>query len=57
LITQAENAIDHAISDGDMIEGDAAPLRDLLTQSVASLAEGDLASSATVLNSACEIFD
>ena len=57
LITQAENAIDHAISDGDILEGDADLLRDLLTQSVTSLAEGDLASSVTVLNSACEIFD
>ena len=57
LITQAENAIDHAIIDDDMIASDADPLRDLLTQSVTSLAEGDLASSATVLNSACEIFD
>ncbi len=38
LITQAENAIDNAVSDGDMTQGDADPLRDLLTQSFARYA-------------------
>jgi outer membrane protein assembly factor BamB len=57
LITQAENAIENAVSDGDMTPGDADPLRDLLAQSFASLAASDLASSATALNSACEMFD
>ena len=57
LITQAENAIENAVSDGDMTQGDADPLSDLLTQSFASLAAGDLAGSATTLNSACEMFD
>jgi len=57
LITQTENAIEQAVSDGDMTQGDADPLRDLLEQSFASLAAGDLASSATTLNSACEMFD
>jgi hypothetical protein len=57
LITQAENAIETAVSDGDMTQGDADPLHGLLAQSFASLAAGDLASSATALNSACEMFD
>ena len=57
LITQAENAIEQAVSDGDMTPGDADPLRDLLAQSFASLAADDLASSATTLNSACKMFD
>ena len=57
LITQAENAIDQAVSDGDMTQGDAERLGDLLTQSLASLAAGDLVSSATTLNSACEMFN
>ena len=57
LITQAENAIEQAVSDGDMTPGDADPLRDLLAQSFASVAAGDLASSSTALNSACKMFD
>ena len=57
LITQAENAIEEALDDGDMTKGDASPLRDLLEQSFASLAASDLANTATVLNSACELFD
>jgi outer membrane protein assembly factor BamB len=57
LITQAENASEQAVSDGDMTQGDADSLRALLAQSSASLAAGDLASSATTLNSACEMFD
>jgi hypothetical protein len=57
LITQAESAIETAVSDSDMTQGDADSLRDLLAQSSASLAAGELTSSATALNSACEIFD
>jgi outer membrane protein assembly factor BamB len=57
LITQAENGIEQAVSDSDMTQGDADSLRDLLAQSSTSLAAGDLASSATTLNSACEMFD
>jgi len=57
LITQAENAIEQAVSDSDMTQADANPLRDLLTQSSASLATGDLTTSATALASACTMFD
>ena len=57
LITQAENAIEQAVSDGDMTPGDAGTLRDLLAQSVASVAAGDLVSSSTALNSACKMLD
>ena len=57
LITQAENAIEEALGDGDMTPPDADSLRDLLAQSSAGLAAGDLASSANALNSACEMFD
>lgn len=57
LITQAENAIDDAVSDSDMKPEEAGSLRDLLAQSSASLATGGLASSATALNSACDMFD
>jgi hypothetical protein len=37
LITQAENAIEQALSDSDMTPGDADPLRDLLEQSLATV--------------------
>jgi hypothetical protein len=57
LITQAENAIEEAVGDGDMPQADADSLRDLLTQSFASLAAGDWDSSVTALDSACEMFD
>jgi hypothetical protein len=57
LITQAESGIEQAVSDGDMTQNDAGSLRDLLAQSSANLALGDLTSSATTLNSACDIFD
>ena len=57
LITQAENAIEQAVSDSDMTQADANPLRDLLAQSSASLATGDLTTSATALASACTMFD
>ena len=57
LITQAENAIEQAVSDSDMTQADADSLRDLLVQSSANLAAGELASSATALNSACAMFD
>ena len=54
LTTQAENAIEQAVIDGDMTKADDDSLR---AQSFASLAEADLASSATALHSACEMFD
>ncbi|MCP4951657.1 MAG: hypothetical protein GY922_07400 [Proteobacteria bacterium] len=57
MITQAENASEQAVSDSDMTQVDADSLLDLLTQSSASLAAGDLANTATVLSSACEMFD
>ena len=57
LITQAENAVDNAVSDSDMTQADADSLRDLLAQSSASLVAGKLTSSATTLNSACDMFD
>jgi hypothetical protein len=57
LITQAGSGIEQAVSDGDMTPGDASSLRELLAQSLDSLAASDLASSATTLNSACEMFD
>ncbi|MCX2977143.1 PQQ-binding-like beta-propeller repeat protein [Candidatus Marimicrobium litorale] len=57
LITQAESAIEQAVSDSDMPQADANPLRDLLAQSSASLATGDLIESATALTSACAMFD
>ena len=57
LITQAENAIDTAVSDGDMTPEDADFLRDLQAQSTTSLALGDLANTATTLNSACAMFN
>ena len=57
LITQAENAIEQAVSDSDMTQADADSLRDLLAQSSVSLATGDLTTSATALTSACAMFD
>ena len=57
LITQAENAIDIAVSDGHMTPEDADSLRDLQAQSATSLALGDLANTATTLNSACAMFN
>ena len=57
LITQAESAIEQAVSDSDMRQGDADSLGALLAQSSAGLAAGDLASSAATLSSACEMFD
>ncbi len=57
LITQAESAVEQAVSDSDMTQADANLLRDLLAQSSASLATGDLTTSATALMSACAIFD
>lgn len=57
LITQAESAIDTAIRDGDMTPEDADSLRDLQAQSATSLASGDLANTATTLNSACAMFN
>ena len=56
LIRQAGNAIETALSDRDMTPGDAGKLRNLLTQSSASLAADNLASAAKSLNSACGKF-
>jgi len=33
LITEAENAVENAVNDDDMTQGDAEALNDLLTQS------------------------
>lgn len=57
LMKQAENGIVQSISNGDMTPGDANSLRELLAQGLDSLAASDLAGSATVLNSACDMFD
>jgi len=57
LITQAENAIDTAVRDGDMTPEDADSLRDLQAQSATSLASGDLANTAKALDSACTMFN
>jgi hypothetical protein len=57
LITQTENAIEQAVSDSDMTKDDADALRGLLAQGAASLAAGELTSTSTALNSACEIFE
>lgn len=57
LITQAQNAIEEAVNEGDMTQADANSLGDLLAHSSTRLAAGDLASSATTLSSACEMFD
>ena len=56
LITQAENATETAVSDGDLTPDDANLLRELQAQSFASLAAGDLEETATTLESACEMF-
>ena len=56
LMTQAESAIETAVSDGDLTPGDANSLRKLQAQSIASLAAGDLEETATKLGSACEMF-
>ena len=56
LMTQAESAIETAVSDGDLTPGDANSLRELQAQSIASLAAGDLEETATKLGSACEMF-
>ena len=57
LIIRAENAIQTAVSDNDMTQADAELLRTLLAESSASLAAGELTSSVTALNSACDMFD
>ncbi len=57
LITQAENAIDTAVRDGNMTPEDADSLRDLQAQSATSLASGDLANTAKSLDSACTMFN
>lgn len=56
LITQAENAIEKALRDGDLTAEDAKSLRELQAQSIASLAAGNLAETAMSLGSACELF-
>ena len=56
LMTQAERAIETAVSDGDLTSDDANSLRELQAQSIASLAAGDLEKTATTLGSACEMF-
>ena len=56
LMTQAESAIETAVSDGDLTPEDANSLRELQAQSIASLAAGDLEETATKLGSACEMF-
>ena len=56
LMTQAERAIETAVSDGDLTPDDANSLRELQAQSIASLAAGDLKKTATTLGSACEMF-
>ena len=57
LISQAENAITIAVSDGDMTGDDAAYLRDLQAKSISSLAGGDLSASTASLNAACQLFE
>ncbi len=57
LISQAADAIETAVSDGDMTPANAQVLGDLLAQSSAGLAAEDLPGSVTTLNSACEMFD
>ena len=57
LISQAENAIATAVSDGDMTEDDATYLRDLQAQSTNSLAVGDVSATAASLSAACEMFE
>ena len=57
LIEQADNAMDKAVSDGDMTRGDADTLDDLLAQSMGGLTVDDLARSVTFLTAACAMFD
>jgi outer membrane protein assembly factor BamB len=57
LTTQGENAIETAVSDGDLTQANADLLRGLLEKSSAQLTTGDLVKTAIALNSACEIFD
>jgi hypothetical protein len=57
LLKQADNAIDRAVSDGDMTREDADTLDDLLTQSMGGLAPDNLARSVTFLTTACGTFE
>jgi hypothetical protein len=57
LISQAENAITIAVSDGDMTGDDAAYLRDLQAKSISSLAGGELSAAADSLSAACNVFE
>ena len=57
LIKQASNAINKAVSDGDMITKDANNLRNLLEQSVVDLTPDGLKKSMTQLAMACAVFD
>ena len=57
LIERARDTVQDGHEFRDMTQGDADSLRGLLAESSASLAEGELTSSATALNSACEMFD
>ena len=57
LISQAENAITIAVSDGDMTGDDAAYLRDLQAKSMSRLAVGELSAAADSLSAACNVFE
>lgn len=57
LISQAENAIATAVSDGDMTGDDATSLRDLQAKSTNSLAVGDLSAAADSLSAACNMVE
>ena len=57
LISQAENAIATAVSDGDMTEDDATYFRDLQAKSISRLAVGELSAAADSLSAACNVFE
>mgnify|MGYP001597557365 FL=1 len=57
LLRQASNAIDVAVSDGDMSTGDAATLDDLLAQSTANLTPASLELAVTDMAAGCRMFD
>ena len=57
LISQAENAIATAITDGDMTKDEAIYLQDLQAQSTSSLALGDVSATAASLSAACTVFE
>jgi len=57
LIEQAQNALEEAVTDGDMTQEDADTLENLLLQSAGNLTPADFSHAAADLATACAMFD